>query len=210
MNDISDGIIVMLNSIVRRRGVYVTESDVYNEVGYIMNSEVPHNISHIVMSRKRVEWKKNISGLFEMSEEEMVEYVKYEGEYLSYKLRERVKDIKREYSIRCLNKTKIITNLNKIREGIDNMGNGAVSISELCEYLCMSERVVRRALKYAEKDILSNIVESQNKVVKNDSILTIREEGDRMKIDGKKISKYRVHKNTGLNRRTIDKYWNNI
>lgn len=210
MNEISEGIIVMLNNIVRRRGVYVTESDVYNEVSDIMNSEIPHNISQIVISKRRVEWKKNIIGLLEMSEDEMEEYVKYEGEYLSYKLRERVKDIKREYSIKCLNKTKMIMNLDKIQEGINNIGKEEVSISELGEYLCMSERVVRRALKYADKDILSKIAESSNEIVKNDCKLAIKEEVDRMKRDGEKISKYRVHKNTGLNRRTIEKYWNNI
>ena len=187
---ISEFVIKTLNRAVLGGGIFLTETDIYNEIYSIFNyKDIPHNITEVVMSSRRSEWKVNSRSLTD-----------------DLGLDDRgIKEIRRKYLGGCLRWTNRLVRTEKIEsilKGVDT-----ITVDELADMLNISKRSVKASLKGI---IAVNVAVSDRKRVKNDNIEKIQEEVSRMLRDGERVTKDGVRRNIDLGRNTISRWWGMI
>ena len=215
--EIEEYVIKLLNS-KSSSGVFITETDVYNLVHKIFNSDLPKNISELVKTKdgvnkttRVIEWKNNINGLLVINEKRMNEIRKSKN--MAEELNKEYKKIKIKYMKKCLDKVKNENNSKMIESTIDVLreDRDSATIKDISDmsglgynttkkYIdLMADRlnfvdgfkVIRNQHKETSEWVLNNLIEYKEAIIKQ----------------GFKFNKMSLHKASGISRPTIDKYW---
>ena len=201
---LADMLVLMLRSIVVIKSVYITENDIYDEVDRIMKDKLPYNISDIVISKKRIEWKSNIRGLYELREGELESFSVYKGYELHKRLRDRITLLKRNYALECLRETNMEVKIDRITVEM-NKSVDTILISDLSSMCGISVRSIKSVIGMLPEDLRCRIVNGNVATMERNSI-TVKNEVDRIMKEGEVISINKIHKRLGISRRTVKKY----
>ena len=208
---IDDGMKMMYHKTNSGTGILILQEELYKIVMDVFHNDLPKNISELVKDTARIEWKKDISGLLEVSEEEFRELYGFDSDYREYVRNKKVKE-----SLKCINmvkrkaiKEKIIDTIMIIKQ--ENYG--VCSILDVSEILGISYKTAKKHYEdYLDDVSVENysLVSNKNNLAKDNSLSTLNECSKLLIKAGEAVTKQRLHKATGMSRITINKYWDRI
>jgi predicted transcriptional regulator len=206
------------------KGIYVTETDVYNLVFKIMNSKLPSDISNLVTSKfkngsrvettKIVEWKSNVSGLLVLDDNKMKRIRMSKN--IELELSKEYKKIKLRYMKKCIDKVNRDNHQDLVESTIDMLRDtqSEASVNEISFNCGLSYTTTRKYI-----DLMADrlnfiegfkVIKDKNKEMSNDTIKRLIKTKENMKSDGIRVNKTNLCRESGISRPTIDKYWNII
>ena len=218
--DIVSHIVSILNS-RSSKGIYITETDVYNLVFKIMNSNLPVDISEMVSSKFRkgervsttkiVEWKNNISGLLTIDEKRM-SYIRA-SKNIELELIKEYKKIKLRYMKNCIDNVNSENHQEIVESAIDMLRDtqSEASVNEISRVSGLSYMTTKKYI-----DLMADrlnfiegfkVIKDKNKEVSNDTIKKLIDFKEEMISMNMKVTKSNMNKISGISRPTIDKYW---
>jgi hypothetical protein len=210
--------------IINRRsskGIYVTETDVYDLVFKIMNSRLPSDISNLVTSKfkngnriettKIVEWKQSINGLLVLDNNKMKKIRMSRN--IELELSKEYKKIKLKYMKKCIDKINGDNHQDIVESTIDMLRDiqSEASVNEISLACGLSYTTTR---KYVDlmADRLNfiegfKVIKDKNKETSDETIKKLIKTKEDMNINEIKINKINLCRESGISRPTIDKYW---
>lgn len=185
-------------------GIYLLDSDVYKIVFDLFHSDFDSSIFNRIKEFRRVEWKLNISKLFDGIDENDKDY------------RVKIKNIKIKESLKCINSLKMDKNRKLILSSIisiKELNDGKCAISDLTKVTGMSYNSVK---KYYE-DYMNELtldeyyfIENKNQTLKDEKMMLMKDSIEKMKSMGVKITKVSVSYYSGVSRGTVNKRWEEL
>lgn len=223
---------IMTNKIDRGIPLYVRDIDVYKKVSEVYNnldkvkdwktivtSKKPSemDLKDKIIPKKKILFKRDIRGLISMNKKETKEYNSIldirEKEDYKFKL---VRMKKSKYAIGIYNKHKHSENRDKINEAIEILPEDQEKITkkQICEFTGLSMSTVRehvnRLFDNIDKFPEVNVIVNQKQINKENTIETLRNSIESIKEKGSKVTKMSLHRESGISRVTIDKYWDSL
>lgn len=218
--DIVSHIVEILNK-RSSKGIYVTETDVYNLVFKIMNTKLPSDISELVSSKfkngsrvettKIVEWKQSINGLLVLDDNKMKKIRMSKD--IELELSKEYKKIKLKYMKKCIDKVNGDNHQEVVESTIDMLRDvqSEASVNEISLACGLSYTTTR---KYVDlmADRLNfiegfKVIKDKNKETSDETIKRLIKTKEDMKVNGVKVNKINLCRKSGISRPTIDKYW---
>lgn len=205
-------------------GVFISESDISSMVFYIMNSMLPKDISEIVKNKyvngdsvkttSRVEWKDSVSGLLVLSDKRMSEIRKSSD--IDKEMMKEYRNIKIRYAKKCMDMVNSESNKVLVECTIDEFRSSGESatVKEISDSCGLNIDTVRKYI-----DLMADRLDSidgfkviRNKVKENIdcNINKMIEAKERLIEKNRIITKTNIHRESGVSRPTINKYWNII
>ena len=220
----SNEICEYLIEIVKKKsstGIFITESDVYNMVYEIFDSDLPSNISEIVKTKdgknkvvKIVEWKKNINGLLVIDSKRMEEIRNCENR--EQEIKKEYKKIKLKYMKNCIDKVGKEDKLQLIEATIDSLREEkeSATIKDISDLSGVGYLTTRKYIDLmADRlDFVDGfkVIRNQHKETSDSTISELLRCKKELEKEGVKINKMSLHKASGISRPTIDKHWSVI
>jgi len=202
-------------------GIYITESDISNVVFKIMNSNLPKDISDVVMSKhtskgrvrttKIVEWKSNINGLLVVGSKRMTEIRKSDN--VSLELSKEYKKIKLRYMKKCIDKVNENGFQDMIEQSIDLLREtqSEASVNQISKTCGLSYTTTKKYIDLmAERlDFVEGfrVIKDKNKEMSEDTISKLMDTKKIIINNKVKFNKTNLSKYSGVSRPTVDKYW---
>lgn len=202
-------------------GIFITESDVYNMVYEIFDSEIPSNISELVKTKdgknkvtKIVEWKKNINGLLVIDSKRMDEIRKSKNK--EQDIKKEYKKIKLKYMKNCIDKVGKEDKLQLIEATIDSLREEkeSATIKDISDLSGVGYLTTRKYIDLmADRlDFVDGfkVIRNQHKETSDSTISELLRCKEELEKEGVKVNKMSLHKASGISRPTIDKHWSVI
>lgn len=202
-------------------GIFITESDVYNMVYEIFDSDIPSNISELVKTKdgknkvtKIVEWKKNINGLLVIDSKRMDEIRKSENK--EQDIKKEYKKIKLKYMKNCIDKVGKEDKLQLIEATIDSLREEkeSATIKDISDLSGVGYLTTRKYIDLmADRlDFVDGfkVIRNQHKETSDSTISELLRCKEELEKNNIKVNKMSLHKASGISRPTIDKHWSVI
>ncbi len=202
-------------------GIFITESDVYNMVYEIFDSDLPSNISELVKTKdgknkvtKIVEWKKNINGLLVIDSKRMDEIRKSENK--EQDIKKEYKKIKLKYMKNCIDKVGKEDKLQLIEATIDSLREEkeSATIKDISDLSGVGYLTTRKYIDLmADRlDFVDGfkVIRNQHKETSDSTISELLRCKEELEKNNIKVNKMSLHKASGISRPTIDKHWSVI
>jgi hypothetical protein len=206
------------------KGIYVTETDVYDLVFKIMNSKLPSDISNLVTSKfkngdriettKIVEWKKSINGLLVIDNNKM-EKIRM-SKNIELELSKEYKKIKLKYMKKCIDKVNGDNHQEVVESTIDMLRDiqSEASVNEISLACGLSYTTTRKYIDLMV-DRLNfiegfKVIKDKNKETSDETIKKLIKTKESMIFNNIKINKTNLCRESKVSRPTIDKYWETI
>lgn len=223
MYEISEEVIRIVHSKLHE-GVFILESDVYDLIHEIFNSNLPSDISEIVKRKKvkngfkyttrKIEWKQNINGLLVLDEKQRRDYELSNNK--EEKLKELYKLIKLKYAMKCINKVNKSCNEEIVGTAIDVIREYSkdISVFQISKESGLSLPTVRKYVDLiADRlDCIEGykVIRNAKKEIKDNKMIQLIEACKKLKLENKKVNKINLNKETGISRITINNYWEEL
>jgi len=206
--DIDDSIKKAYNNIPEIKDWKNIVTSKYAKNMFDKNSEIP---------LKRVEFKSNISGLLRMTSEEETEYKslntdKEKRDYI-FKVN-RIKKLK--YALSLDRKHKFMKKKDEITSAMHILSedNERYTVYDVSEVSGISVKTVIKYINMLGKDLNKmpqyNLLVNKHEMSKINTFEKLKEFYDDIMDTKGKVSKMALHKESGVSRVTIDKYWNDL
>ena len=202
-------------------GIFITESDVYNMVYEIFDSDLPSNISELVKTKdgknkvtKIVEWKKNINGLLVIDSKRMDEIRKSKNK--EQDIKKEYKKIKLKYMKNCIDKVGKEDKLQLIEATIDSLREEkeSATIKDISDLSGVGYLTTRKYIDLmADRlDFVDGfkVIRNQHKETSDSTISELLRCKEELEKNNIKVNKMSLHKASGISRPTIDKHWSII
>lgn len=202
-------------------GIFITESDVYNMVYEIFDSDLPSNISELVKTKdgknkvtKIVEWKKNINGLLVIDSKRMDEIRKSKNK--EQDIKKEYKKIKLKYMKNCIDKVGKEDKLQLIEATIDSLREEkeSATIKDISDLSGVGYLTTRKYIDLmADRlDFVDGfkVIRNQHKETSDSTISELLRCKEELEKNNIKVNKMSLHKASGISRPTIDKHWSVI
>lgn len=202
-------------------GIFITESDVYDTVYEIFDSDLPSNISELVKTKdgknkvtKIVEWKKNINGLLIIDSKRMDEIRKLENK--EQEIKKEHKKIKLKYMKNCIDKVGKEDKLQLIEATIDSLREEkeSATIKDISDLSGVGYLTTRKYIDLmADRlDFVDGfkVIRNQHKETSDSTISELLRCKEELEKNNIKVNKMSLHKASGISRPTIDKHWSVI
>jgi predicted transcriptional regulator len=213
--------IVDILKIKSTKGIYVTETEVYDLVYKIMNSNIPSNISELVTSKflnkkridttKIIEWKSDINSLLKITDPKILESIKNNDGKVN--LSNEYKKIKLKYMKKCLDQVKSINHQEVIELTIDLLRDkkNKATIGEISQASGLSYVTTKKYINLMS-DRLNfiegfKVVKDKNKENSEETIKKLINTKEEMYFNNIPLTKTNLSKISKISRPTIDKYW---
>jgi hypothetical protein len=216
-DEITEYVVKLLNS-KSSSGVFITETDIYNLVYSIFNSDLPKNISDIVKTKdgvnkttRIIEWKNNLNGLLVINDKRMCEI--RESKNISEEINKEYKKIKIKYMKKCLDKVNNENNLKMIESTIDVLREDRefATVKDISDISGLGYNTTKKYIDLMV-DRLNfidgfKVIRNQHKETSDYVLKTLIECKELINQQGIRFNKMSLHKASGISRPTIDKYW---
>ena len=202
-------------------GLFITETDVYDLVYSIFESNLPSNISDIVKTKdgitkvaKVIEWKTNINGLLVLDSRRIAEIRKYKD--INKEMTKEYKRIKLKYMKNCIDKVGKDDKLQVIEAAIDSIreDNESATIKDISDLSGVGYLTTRKYvdLMADRLDFIDGfkVIRNQHKETSDNTISELLRCKEELISNGIKVNKMSLHKASGISRPTIDKHWSVI
>jgi DNA-binding transcriptional ArsR family regulator len=193
----------VLHETLKTHGVYILDQDVYRICSELFANDFDSELYSKVKSKRRVEWKPNISGL-------LVGIDLKDDDY-----RKAIKNAKIKESLRCLNKLKMDKTKKIILSAIVSIKEESNSccVSDVARVTGISYNTVKRHYEdYMNEFTLDeyHFMINKNDSLKDEKISVMKDAVDKLKSLGLKVSKLTVSQYSGVSRNTVNKRWEEL
>jgi len=192
----------VLHETMNTYGIYLLDKDVYRICSELFNGGFNNELYSKIKTRKRIEWKSNLSGLIG-------------GIEMGKDYRKEIKNIKIRESLKCLNSLKMDKTKKIILNSIVTIKeeNGSCSVSDVSKATGISYNTVKRHYEdYMEEFTLDEyyFVVNKNSSLKDEKISLMTEAISKLKSLDLKVSKVSVSQYSGVSRNTVNKRWEEL
>lgn len=194
-------------------------NNILSDISRIVRLQSPYQIKNgfIPNNRKHIEFKKDLSGLLVLEEDEEKEYLKISDTQLKSDYIFNLKKKKKaKYAMEIFNKHRTNKTKQLISNAIEALSEQKTLITreEVSELTGFSERTISRYINKVLNDynkfsdVKITINKKEREVVNNK--MKLKEHYEKMVKAGGKINKSELHRRSKVSRVTINKYWDNL